>query len=590
MSTSVPQVAFRVRSWPIALLLALAPLWLVGILDRGLWTPDEPREADIAWRMSEQSDRTLPQLAGVPFLEKPPLSYWLSAAGISAFDEPRAANIVYAAVTALAVGGIAAAMAGAGAAFLSGLLAGSLLIAFRVSVWLAPDACLLAGCAVALLGAYIGYTSEPGRRKLGGYTLMHLGAAIGFMAKSAPGWLVPALTLLTLIAWERKGSELRRIELYAGLLLQAAIIGPWIYAVTLSPIGHDALLTLFWHNIVGRFTRISGPTALDYTTGHPNWPGKYLLELPVYVLPWTLVVVAALRRAWLRVRAPGRPGTAWRFSIAAALPFLLLLSLAATARDIYAAPAMLGISLLGALWAQESQNNMSRLDRLALRGTRVLVGLIACVFSAFLLLLAAEDRLDYGPMDQLNRVIRIVAAIATLLVAAIGLWLAARAQRLGNAQGSLVHTFAAYAGALCVAGIAAFPAIDQWQNLPLLADAIKFQTSGSSLGLLDPDETTLAMLDDRLLTPSTVLTTQGSDATQVVASWFHAHGKQGRVLVLLPGHGSGGLSRVLDRIHPRPPPGDGVAGVLTTSGTASLVARFELPQGRRFALLGPPAS
>jgi len=60
--------------------LALAPLWLLGMFARGLWTPDEPREADIAWRMSLQSDRTLPQLAGRPFLEKPPLSYWMSAA------------------------------------------------------------------------------------------------------------------------------------------------------------------------------------------------------------------------------------------------------------------------------------------------------------------------------------------------------------------------------------------------------------------------------------------------------------------------------------------------------------------------------
>src|SRR6185437_10155398 len=110
MRSSVPLAAWRARSWPLAVLIALAPLWLVGILDRGLWTPDEPREADIAWRMSQQTNRLLPQLAGKPFLEKPPLSYWLSAAGIYAFGEPRAPNIVYALVTALAVGATAAAM------------------------------------------------------------------------------------------------------------------------------------------------------------------------------------------------------------------------------------------------------------------------------------------------------------------------------------------------------------------------------------------------------------------------------------------------------------------------------------------------
>ena len=74
VSRSVPST----RSWALLVVVALAPVWLIGILDRGLWTPDEPREADIAWRMSQQSDRALPQLAATPFLEKPPLSYWSS--------------------------------------------------------------------------------------------------------------------------------------------------------------------------------------------------------------------------------------------------------------------------------------------------------------------------------------------------------------------------------------------------------------------------------------------------------------------------------------------------------------------------------
>lgn len=590
MRSSVPLVAWRVRSWPLAVLIALAPLWLVGILDRGLWTPDEPREADIAWRMSQQTDRLLPQLAGKPFLEKPPLSYWLSAAGISAFGQPRAPNIVYAVATALAVGATSAAMADAGAAFLSALLAGTLLIAFRVSVWLAPDACLLAGCALALAGAYIGYTAAPGRRKLCGYTLMHLGAAIGFMAKSAPGWLVPALALLTLIAWERKWSELLRIELHAGLAVQALIIGPWIYAVAISPGGHDALSTMFWHNIVGRFTKLPGPIALDYTTAHHNWPGKYFLELPVYLLPWTLLAVAALARAWPAVRKSRPSGTPWRFAVAATLPFLVILSLAATARDVYAAPAMLGMSLLIALWARESQNKLTALDRFALRGTRMLVAVIACVFAAFLLLLAIADRLNYEPIDRLNEAVRVSAAAATLIVAGVGLRFATRAQRLGEVRSAVVCTFGAYAGALCVAGIAAFPAIDEWQDLALLADTINYETHEEPLALLNPDETTIAMLDYRLMTPSSVLDTTGRDTAHVVTDWFRLHGKHSRVLVLLPGHAAGGVTRFLSRYHPMPPPGDGVAGTLAAAGSATIVQRFELPQGRRYALLGPPAS
>src|SRR6185437_15871410 len=141
-------------------LIALAPMWLIGTLDRGAWTPDEPRETDIAWRMSVQSHRALPQLAGQPFLEKPPLSYWMSAGSMRLFGPSaraaRVPNLLYASITAVAVGGLGFAMDGVTAAIIAALVAGSAITAFRVTVWLAPDACLLAGCAVALLGTYLG--------------------------------------------------------------------------------------------------------------------------------------------------------------------------------------------------------------------------------------------------------------------------------------------------------------------------------------------------------------------------------------------------------------------------------------------------
>jgi len=190
--------------------VALAPLWLVGIFGRALWTPDEPREADIAWRMSQQSDRTLPHLGGTPFLEKPPLTYWLSAATVLVWgdspDAARAPNALYALLTALAVGALALAMdLDLMSALLAALVASSALTAFRVTSWLAPDACLLAGNALALLGLWRGYRAPPGSHKTRGYALMHLGAALGFMAKSAPGWLVPGLALLVLLAWSGAG-------------------------------------------------------------------------------------------------------------------------------------------------------------------------------------------------------------------------------------------------------------------------------------------------------------------------------------------------------------------------------------------------
>lgn len=566
-------------------MLALAPLWLVGMFGRGLWTPDEPREADIAWRMSEQNERALPQLAGRPFLEKPPLSYWMAAGSVSVFGDSAAAarvpNLLYAVIGAGSVGALALAMQGTvSSAVLAALVAMSALTAFRAAIWLAPDACLLAGCALALTGAWRGYRAPPGVRKACGYGLMHLGAAIGFMAKSAPGWLVPALALLTLIVWERRWAELRRWELYAGLALQALIIGPWLLAVARTAQGAAALRALLWHNTVGRFTPIDSPAGLDYTTGHHNFPGKYLIELPLYLLPWTLIAAAALVRAWQRARSPGAPGTPWRFALTACLPFLALLSVAATARDVYAAPALLGFGLLTGVWAHEAERAPLALDQWAVRATRALVTAMAWVLALTLTLLAASG--EGSPLACF------AAAAGTVAAAQLAHLAGARAQSANRLQHSLGWAYTGYAAAVCLTALAALPIIDRWQDLPDLARRIHADTAREKLALLDPDETTIAMLDRELRTPVTTLVSGAESPRQAAGDWLATQGREARLLVLLPGHASGQLTHWLARFLPGQPPGDGVAGQLVTSGAAALLERYELPQGRRYALLGPP--
>jgi len=573
-----------VRSVMTLIVLALAPLWFVGILGRTLWTPDEPREADIAWRMSVQSDRTLPELAGTPFLEKPPLSYWMSAVGVRLFgDTPsaaRAPNLLYAPLAALAIGALVLGMrAEMMAAVIAALVAASALLMFRVSIWLAPDAALLAGSALALWGVWRGYAAPPGAQKALGYTLMHAGAALGFMAKSAPGWLVPALTLATLIVWERRWSELRRWELYVGFPLEALIIVPWIWAVAESPTGGESLRALFWHNLMGRFTHIAAPPALEYTSGHRNSPGKYLLELPVYLLPWTLVVAAALRLTWTRARAADASATAWRFGVAASVPFLVLLSVAATARDIYAAPALFGFAVLTGLWVAAAEHSPSELDRLAVRLTAALVLVIAQLLAFALAILAIAGAGSRGAC--------LTAALGALLVAMPAFWVAMQSERHGSLARSLAWSYSGYAAALTLAALAAFPIVDRWQDLPALARSIRADCAQKPLALLDPDETTIAMLDHGSRTPFTILA-GGADAAQSVSEWFSARGDEARILVLLPGHAIGPLTLLLSRLRPLPPLSDGIAARLGAEGVATLLARYELSQGRRYALLGPP--
>src|SRR5690349_24699976 len=123
--------------------LLLAPLWLMTMFNRGLWTPDEPREADISWNMSVQTDRAVPSLAGRPFLEKPPLAYWASALATTAFPQRVAAlrvpNLLYACLVTLAVAALGFS-AGRVAAWVAALASGTFLLALQVASWLATGA------------------------------------------------------------------------------------------------------------------------------------------------------------------------------------------------------------------------------------------------------------------------------------------------------------------------------------------------------------------------------------------------------------------------------------------------------------------
>src|SRR5579872_7326412 len=70
----------------------VVPLLLLGIFDHELWTPDEPRAAELSREFLEPGHSwAVPTLNGEPFLEKPPLVYWTSALSMRLFGVNAAA-------------------------------------------------------------------------------------------------------------------------------------------------------------------------------------------------------------------------------------------------------------------------------------------------------------------------------------------------------------------------------------------------------------------------------------------------------------------------------------------------------------------
>jgi 4-amino-4-deoxy-L-arabinose transferase-like glycosyltransferase len=554
------------------LFAALLLVWCVGIFGRGYWTPDEPREADIAWRMSWQTQKAVPLLAGQAFCEKPPLTYWLAAVPIRFFGadawSARLPNLLYAVLTAVGVGLLARRSAGQFAGLVAAAAMSTFLLSYQVAIWLATDAPLLATAAMALLGAYQGFYATMSRERLRGYLLMHAALGLGFLCKSAAAWMVPVLTLMTLIVWEKRWRELLRWELYLGLVLQAAMIGSWIWFVYAGPDGPARLKVFFWNNLVGRLTHVDAPDALQYAAAHRNSPGKYLIELPLYLAPWTLLVAAAVRRAWRERHLSFDAYRPVRFAFAASMPPLALLSLAATARNIYLAPALPGAALLLAWWARESAANPDPWEVRAMRATAILLWFGTAVFAAALVFTAA------GAWDAMNAHLGFVGISgAGLLLAA---WFARRAWASARDQlpRALWSLFLAYCALLAGPASQIYGRVDAWQDLGSIARTAERDAAGKPLILFAPDETTRAIID--MYARTTVTLMPGPiDAPAIDRLRAAVLGApRSLVFVQLPGRGVDLPGREADL------PWREAAGL-------QVAKRYALPNGRRYALLEP---
>jgi len=484
------QLSEPMRRWPLLVLLLLLPLWSIGLFHRGIWMPDEPREYAIGFDMLNQGDLLIPRLGGDPFLEKPPLAYWAQSASMHLFGASAAAarvpNLLWALLAALCIGMLAGDLAPSGrraqAAILAALTFGTMILVLQVQMWLATDAPLVAMTAAALLSAWRLMHASAKPQQLGYGSMLGVSLAGAFLAKNGFGLLVPVLALLGWLAWERRLRCLLQWPLWAAAGWFALCVAPWLIALVNQPDGREHLHVLLWDNLVTRFLPVNANA--DYDLGHRGSGWKFLLRLPVYVIPWTLAWWAAGRWSVRVLRTPSQMRSAVRFCIAATLPACLALLISRTGRDIYFAPALLGGSALLALWLTACTDSFSRVDRLLLavteRAMQVLVVLLV-VATIGLIALLGFDPFSFAVM---------LAFAASVLA---GTYLA----RAGSdpALRSMIGTTGVFLVALGMFEVVVFPMIDGAENVGALVVRAEARLKSDRVALYCGDETIRATLD-----------------------------------------------------------------------------------------------
>jgi 4-amino-4-deoxy-L-arabinose transferase-like glycosyltransferase len=389
----------------------------------GMLGPDEPRYAAIGREMARSGDWVTPRLWGQPWFEKPPLVYWMTAAGFSAgLSEDLAPRF--------------------GVALIS--------VGFLFFYWRtlrrefggAPafySTAILATCAAWLGFSHVGVTDLPLTAAFSAAMLLSLGwvesgdrrgllpaAALLGVAVLAKGLVPLALALPVLWMGRSRLRDLLRPGPVAAFLLVAA---PW-YVIVTARYGSRFVDDFFLTHHLGRFT--------GSAVSHPQPFWFYLPILVAALFPWSPLLALLFRK---RLYSDRR-----RTFLLLWLVFgLVFLSIAANKLPGYlmpllpAAAALAGLGLAELTWAPQ-----------LMAACALLLGFVPTIAAGL------PEALGRGVTHTSTGIVwwGVVAAIAL----AAGLWWLARAGRRELAVATLVA-----ATLICVVWIEsqAFPVLDR---------------------------------------------------------------------------------------------------------------------------------
>lgn len=426
-------------------LVALALLTLVGIFDHELWTPDEPRDAEIS---REIGFHALPTLNGQPHVEKPPLYFWIVRASYRLFGvhawSARVPSVLFSWGTLIFTWLLARRMFGRYAAWRACLFLATTVIYFIVTHKSIVDNALVfttTGCF------YWMYEAQASESKLGRYLLAYLFAAGAALTKGAVGVGLAGATFLAYVLWMRKPMEMLRAQPWLGVAIVLGAAGAWLWL--LPPEARDTFL------MGNQWDRFSGQGRTDHLRPFWYYGAAYLYALA----PWGLVAFTAT--PWLLRHDEDTP--AKRYLVAWIVLGVLLLSLAATKRELYLLPLAPATAILAAGWIERASGRV-----------RVIANRLGLAF------------LVTG---------HIVAAGAAVWLGnwiALGLTLALGATMIQMTRGTGDTTGLAVASVLVAAAIVFVPALDRAKSFMPFVQELPVELG--RVPVFQPDETTLAVI------------------------------------------------------------------------------------------------
>jgi len=379
----------KAPNWTDAAALAAALVVLtLGLGEYGFYEPHEGHFAGVAREMVLRGDWVTPTLNGAPYLNKPPLLYWMGAASLQllGFSE-------FAARLPLALSGwlgvvvawkwsrdLWGGVAGRVAALMLSVAMGWFIFTHQLLI----DA-LLSTLILAMLYCLWRLVWEPRRTRYCFALYGLLGLSI--LAKGFLGLVFFCLGCAGLILSRRSLKVLKKLKPVTGAGMTLAIVLPWFIAVEAANPGFLQYWLVNEH--LKRVVDTRWPP--DYEVSSIS-PWGYLAVTALWCFPWVVLLPQTLTAAWKDWRQGQRSSVTMQhrrsegivlLSMAIALPVLLFLPMSSRL-VYYSVPAIAPFVILCSGWwcrCEERENQGGRYTAALLFG---FLGISCCVAAFWL--------------------------------------------------------------------------------------------------------------------------------------------------------------------------------------------------------------
>jgi len=313
-------------------------------------------QAQIARNMINSGDYVTAKLEGVPYLEKPPLIYWLVAGSYKIFGVHDWAARIPMALSAIALAWLTAAFGtwafGRRAGFYAGLAMGTSVGLFLFTRVLLPDVMLTASIALVMWAFLRVLDDEEPNPRLWA-ALLAAGLGLGLLLKSLIGVVFPWAAIFLYLAFTKQLFSLavwKRLRPFSGLAIILLIAAPWHVLATIRNPPYFSFTIksvpgeyhgFFWFFFINeqllRFLNLRYPRDYDTVPRLYFW----LLNL-VWLFPWSVYFPAALK---LSYRPIDRAGKA-RLLALCWIGFVMLFFTFSTTQEYYSMPCYPAMALL----------------------------------------------------------------------------------------------------------------------------------------------------------------------------------------------------------------------------------------------------